>query len=480
MLFGSTLSIWYLFIMVLWCCIIGILCSSFGGVLNIVLYRFWRYLNTLVYCIVIVLLLEQRCCVVSGGSFMSSIILIVYIIGIIHFFMIRKDVFCGYEVYLQIMCSMLGFLLMLETWHLLIFFLGFEMVSLMTYIMIAMLNRRASAAEASLWYFILGTFSSCFVLFGIVWLFGVYGTFDIELLVLLLEQRIGMVSFFVHFMCDGAIYLLLIGFFVKLYIVPMHSVPLELYGTIGWVGFLFVGCITTCMYGIAFIRYLYIFAVPFVAQLNTVVQCSAIGTIIFGMLGGLFVSDIRRLMGYSTVATIGSFCLASICEFPFGQRVNICMLFVYIFACMCICITVLTFGQNVTTLEQLSGFFRIYSMRVFFILFKFASIAGLPIAIVFYYKIAQILTYWEVLNGIITSFLIFVTFFCSIYYFYIVRECYYETRIQLMYVLLPIHTIDILRYLWICMCFFSVFIDFFGMYVVSLGMFLCNGNLYFI
>src|SRR5918992_6265141 len=83
------------------------------------------------------------------------------------------------EAHVLILFAAAGMMLLAAARDLMILFLGIELMSIAVYVL-AGLNRRSSrAAEAALKYFLLGAFSSGFLLYGIALVFGATGTTNI-------------------------------------------------------------------------------------------------------------------------------------------------------------------------------------------------------------------------------------------------------------------------------------------------------------
>ena len=92
-------------------------------------------------------------------------------IGIAYDYLKKAGIQQG-EYYPLIMLSTGGMMLMATAGDLVIVFLALELLSIPLYIMAGMAHNRVESKEAALKYFLLGTFASAVVLFGIALVYG--------------------------------------------------------------------------------------------------------------------------------------------------------------------------------------------------------------------------------------------------------------------------------------------------------------------
>src|SRR3954451_6836548 len=84
---------------------------------------------------------------------------------------LRRERMDGPEIYGLFLMSALGGLVMAAANDMIVLFLGFECLSIALYVLAASDRRRAESAEAGIKYFVLGGFSSAFLLYGIALLY---------------------------------------------------------------------------------------------------------------------------------------------------------------------------------------------------------------------------------------------------------------------------------------------------------------------
>lgn len=123
------------------------------------------------------------------------------------------------EFYGLVALSATGMMVLASATNLVAFYLGLETMSISFYVLAAFLRSHENAVEASLKYFLLGAFSSAFLLFGMALLYGSAASLDFGGLALalgtggpLLGRPLLLLGFF----------LFLVGLFFKLSLIPFH------------------------------------------------------------------------------------------------------------------------------------------------------------------------------------------------------------------------------------------------------------------
>src|SRR5699024_4304174 len=86
----------------------------------------------------------------------------------------------GAEVYVLLMLSASGGFIMVTANDLLVLFLGLEILSIATYVLAGIHIRRMRSGEAALKYFVLGGFSSAFLIYGVALVYGATGSTNLS------------------------------------------------------------------------------------------------------------------------------------------------------------------------------------------------------------------------------------------------------------------------------------------------------------
>lgn len=194
-----------------------------------------------------------------------------------------------------------GMLALVVANDLVTFFVALETLSIAVYAMTGLDRRRARSAEGAMKYFVLGAFSSGFLLYGMSLLYGATGTLRLSDMAALRE-----VSQHSHLATTGAV-LVLVGLLFKVAAVPFHAWSPDAYegAPSAVTGFMSVGVKVAAFAG----------SMRLVAALGEshilggggawALWVIAALTIIGGNAGALTQRNPRRLLAYSSIAHTG-------------------------------------------------------------------------------------------------------------------------------------------------------------------------------
>lgn len=214
-----------------------------------------------------------------------------------------RDYFADYagpreEFYLLLLCGTAGGLILVSSHHLASLFFGLELVSMPLYGMLAYRFRQGLSLEAGIKYLILSAAASAFLLFGMALLYSQAGRLDFLGLGLAMPQTSGAWAL------AGAA-MMLVGLAFKLSVVPFHLWTADVYqgGPLPAVSFL--ATVSKLAVFVALLRLVY--AVPaFRTDGFEVLWASlAIITMLAGNILALLQNNLKRLLGYSSIAHFG-------------------------------------------------------------------------------------------------------------------------------------------------------------------------------
>lgn len=121
------------------------------------------------------------------------------------------------EYYALILYAVVGMNVMIAGRDLLVIFLGMEILSLSLYVLVGFFRDSNESMEATVKYFLLGTFSSALFLLGVAFFFGALGTTGIDTVSTAIEQS----GFNIMLLMMAAV-LLCVGLGFKIASVPFH------------------------------------------------------------------------------------------------------------------------------------------------------------------------------------------------------------------------------------------------------------------
>jgi NADH-quinone oxidoreductase subunit N len=200
-----------------------------------------------------------------------------------------------------VLLSAAGMMLVVGSRDLMLLFLGIELMSLSIYVLTGLDRSRAGSAEAALKYFLLGAFSTGFLLYGMALLYGATGTTSLtEMAQQIVSQKLTRDP-----MLIGGMALLFIGFCFKIAAVPFHMWTPDVYegAPTPYTAFMSVGVKTAMFAGLA--RVLYDGLGPAYPSWHGVVWMVAAVTMVVGNVLALVQQNVKRMLAYSSIAHAG-------------------------------------------------------------------------------------------------------------------------------------------------------------------------------
>jgi NADH-quinone oxidoreductase subunit N len=204
------------------------------------------------------------------------------------------------EFYALVLLATVGMGFMAASMDLMMIFLGLEVSSISTYVLAGFKRHEVQSNEASLKYFLLGSFATAFFLYGIAFVYGLTGTTNL----LALSERLARPSQW-PLLAHVALILMFVGLAFKVSTVPFQIWTPDVYqgAPAPVTAFLSVGPKAA-----AFAVLLRIFLGGMASAGNLtfwVIWLSAILTMSLGNLAALAQSNAKRMLAYSSIAHAG-------------------------------------------------------------------------------------------------------------------------------------------------------------------------------
>ncbi len=200
------------------------------------------------------------------------------------------------EYYALILFGAVGMSLMSAAVELVLIFIALEISSIATYILAGFRRKAPASAEASLKYFLLGSFATAFFLYGVALIFGATGSTSIYRIADVL--RSGNVPGLAY----SAMGLMFVGLAFKVASAPFHVWTPDVYeGSPAPV----VALMSTGPKAAAFAVLLRILFAASAPGWFWLVWCSAVLSMCIGNIGALVQTNLKRLLAYSSIAHAG-------------------------------------------------------------------------------------------------------------------------------------------------------------------------------
>ncbi|HZX09966.1 MAG TPA: NADH-quinone oxidoreductase subunit N [Acidobacteriota bacterium] len=211
------------------------------------------------------------------------------------------------EYYSILLFALIGILIMISSTDLIIIFLGLEVLSMSSYSLAGLKRRDEKSGEAALKYFLLGSFASAFLIYGIAFLYG--ATKSTEIFSIIDAFQSGSVP---EILVISGLGLLIIGFGFKIAVVPFHMWTPDVYqGSPTPVTAFF----SVCPKAAGFIVLLRLFG-PYFRQITdsqnifVVFWLVSALTMVAGNLLALRQKNVKRILAYSSIAHAGYILIA--------------------------------------------------------------------------------------------------------------------------------------------------------------------------
>lgn len=329
------------------------------------------------------------------------------------------------EFYLLGMFGLLGMMIMMSANSLLTMYLGLEMMALSLYALVAIDRNNVTAAEAAMKYFILGAIASGALLYGISWIYGVTGTVQFHEIAAAISSDPSLNSLPLWF----GLAFLIVGIAFKFGAVPFHM----------WLPDVYQGARTPIT--------LYLATAPKLAALALILRVLGDGlgglhetwaamimvVAVLSLLLGNFVAivqtNIKRMLGYSTIGHVGFILLAIFCGTGEGDAAALFYTLTYIVAAAGAFGVIILLSRRGFEADRLTDFKGLSARSPWFALmmmFLMFSLAGVPPFVGFFGKL-------NVISAVLNSgypglavLMVLATVVGAYYYLRIIWYMYFE------------------------------------------------------
>jgi NADH-quinone oxidoreductase subunit N len=287
------------------------------------------------------------------------------------------------EYYGLVLFGAVGMMLMSSAMELVLIFIALEISSISTYILAGFRRRSAISSEASLKYFLLGSFATAFFLYGVALMFGATGSTSIAVISDSLRQYVNGQGPLLAYL---GVALMFVGLGFKVAAAPFHVWTPDVYeGAPAPV----VGFMSTAPK-----------AAVFAVLLRIMFQAQAPGRIILiwlvaafsmtlGNIAALVQDNVKRLLAYSSIAHAG-YLLVAFAALP-ENGIPAAMFYTASYAAMNVGAFAVVghfagAGEKYVTLEDYSGLGRRSPLLAAILTIFLLSLIGIPITGGFFAK----------------------------------------------------------------------------------------------
>lgn len=297
------------------------------------------------------------------------------------------------EYFTLMLFALSGIVIMVSYQNLSMLFIGLEIMSVSLYILAGIRKLNFASNEASLKYFLMGAFSTGFLLFGITLIYGATGSFDIDVIQQYLVNNVKAVSPLFY----PGIILIMIGLCFKIGAAPFHFWTPDVYeGSPS----LITAFMSTVVKTAGFAAFLRLFAGAFEPLHDfwtPALMVIVIITLCIGNITALYQKNFKRMLAYSSISHAG-YMLFSLVVLTVNSASNVLVYAAaYTFASI-IAFAVLILVKQKTgsdSIDSFNGLGKRNPLAAFTLTVAMLSLAGIPLTAGFIGKYVMFLNVME-------------------------------------------------------------------------------------
>ncbi len=335
------------------------------------------------------------------------------------------------EYFSIILFGLLGIMIMISSRHLLLLYLGIELLSLSLYSIIAYNKKSTYSSEAAIKYFILGAISSGFLLFGISLIYGLTGYLDYENIASTIKGlNLSASEYSVHSLgLVFALTFILISLAFKFGAAPFHM----------WIPDVYQGSLTPTTLLLSTLPKIAVFIIllsltssifrDLVVFWSDILLALSIISIMIGNIVALAQTNLKRMLAYSTIANVGFILMGIYSGSQFGYQASLFYTITYVLFTIAIfgIITQLKYNGNpIEQISDLSGLNLKHPSYALLILLVMLSLIGIPPLLGFHAKLFIIQSLVMTQQIGLAIFVVIMTVIGSFYYLRVIKVMYFD------------------------------------------------------
>lgn len=373
---------------------------------------------------------------VFGGRFIVSnynILMKFFLIFFLFIFFLmsadyyEKDIIKSYEFVIIILLAVFGMFVMLSAFDFMTMYLALELQTICFYILAAYKSHTNSSTEAGIKYFVLGSFSSGLILFGISLIYGFCATTNfLELSYIFLAESSGQNGMIIL----GTLFIL-VGLLFKLGAAPFHMWLPDVYEGSSTIVTGFFASVTKIPAVVLFMIVIYFVLSSLKLYWHDLLLFSATISLAVGSLGALYQNRIKRLMAYSGISHMG-FLLLGISTGTL-QGVQAMSIYIFIYLLLTVNFFAVLFSirkyinyHKLSTLEDLRPLFKTNPTVAVMLSLNLFSYAGIPPLAGFFGKFYILSSMTTMADYIVVGLAILFSTISSVYYIRLIKLMFFE------------------------------------------------------
>ena len=281
------------------------------------------------------------------------------------------------EFYSLVLFAVAGMMLIAHSNHLLILFIGIEVMSVSFYILSGYMRNNAKSVESSLKYFLLGAFATGFLVYGIALIYGSTGSMDYNQIALNINNN--ALNF--PALLPVGVALIVIGRSFKAAAFPVHQWAPDVYQGAPTIVTAFMSTAGKAAAFAAFIPIVTVLMPSAPVKLQMIFAVMSAATMLIGNISALAQSNIKRMLAFSSVAHAGYIMMGLVSGSQYGYSGIVFYLTAYMFMQIGSFIIVAILernGEKYLELSDYAGLSKRHPVLAAFMTIFMFSLAGIP------------------------------------------------------------------------------------------------------
>jgi len=299
---------------------------------------------------------------------------------------------------------------------LLLLFLGIEIISIPLYILAGTEKHNLRSNEASLKYFLMGSFSTGLMLMGIALIYGAAGTFS--------TVAMNIATNDVPVLFITGLLLLLFSLSFKVSAAPFHFWTPDVYDGSPMV---FTSFMATVVKAAGFIAFMRLFSDAFGnigAQWKLIVAIIVAATLFIGNITAVFQQSVKRMLAYSSIAQAG-FMMLAVYTLTADAKEGL-LLYGAAYSLATIGIFAVLAKMQDYTFDGFNGFAKQQPLIAATLVIFLLSLAGIPLTAGFLSKFYMLKATVAVGNVWLAVFAVLMAAVSVYYYFRLIQAMYFK------------------------------------------------------
>jgi NADH-quinone oxidoreductase subunit N len=277
------------------------------------------------------------------------------------------------EFYALVLFATAGMMLMVAAVDMLPVFLGLELMSIPIYVLAGFDRRKLRSNESAMKYFLIGSFASAILLYGVALLYGASGATSFE--------AIRAAFDFGNPIAVVGLGLVIVGFAFKISSVPFHQWTPDVYEGAPAAVTAFMSVTVKLAAFAALLRVIALSFEPLGPAMANVLWVLAALTMVVGNVMALIQDNVKRLLAYSSIAHAGYLLIGFVPGTPEGYSSVLFYLICYAFmnlGAFAVVVVLAHRGDDCERVESFAGLAKLRPGLAALMTLFMVSLAGIP------------------------------------------------------------------------------------------------------